>query len=366
MRPLHPSLVVVERGLFSPSDEPPVSGEETHAHAPAEAVDEPVPAFLRQAFARREAALQLPQDRPPARGQIRALAVLRDSSGRTLRALAQPQAVLLRMQVAGAAWRGWVVSPYADYASVWDVVLGDDDAPVDPLAGMVQAWNEVSVVIDDQARLLAVLPPARLAAVEAVAAEFDQKASAAGTSGAEAQPGQVVRRATQDGAVLATGTPLAPSGDPRLTFQALYGRWAQECSRAAQARPVPAAGGRRQASWWASLGWRGAFAGAMVLLLVQGVALLTLERDDASPPGWRSSPAPGQRVLLRVIFAPDARQGQVQQALRAVDGRIVDGPNEHGEFTLEVAAPSASAALAQLRSTGVVDSAEQVRPSDRP
>jgi hypothetical protein len=379
MRPLHPPLAVIEEGLFGAADARDDGPEEHDAGAAAQAPgDAGVPLFLREAFARREAALRLPSDAPLERGQVRVLAAVRSSDGQPRRHLAQPVGVLLRMQVAGALWRGWLVAPEADYASAWDVVLGERDAPVDPLAAIVQAWNEVSVVVAPGARLLAVLGPERMQAIEAVAAQ----AQAAGERmPGQAQPGLVALRETPDGFVLATGTALGDASDPRRGYQSLYRRLGREIEEAAlaaavaaAARPAtPGAAGGGVRGWWqAMFSWRGAFAAVAVMFAVQTAVLVGVMTPGPEAPVYRGEPAPGEpgrlpapparpQPAIRVIFAPDVAQARVQRAIRDVGGQVVAGPNENGEFVVLVRELAPSDAVARLRLAGVIDSAEEVQ-----
>lgn len=369
MRPLHPPIELIEAGLFGAAE--PAGEAEPEPHSPppaAEWADPLVPAYLRAAFGQRAAALQLPSQAPLERGQVRLVACVLDGSGGERRRLAQPIAALLRMQVEGALWRAWLVSPEADYASDRDVVLGERDAPVDPLAAMVQTGAELRLAIAPAARLLAVLTSERMHAIEAVAAEPQ------GAAG-EISPGRVVLRDTAGGDSVATGTPLPATGDPRMAYQALYRRLAAELELATARAPAaanaaePASPGRALREWLErNFGWRGAFATATVVLLAQSVLLSgALDSGRPAEDGYRGPPSPFGRPTartvpaVRVVFSPDVPQARVQRAVRDIGGTIVSGPDEFGEFVVVVNQVAPAEAIARMRLAGVVDSAQELK-----
>ena len=60
---------------------------------------------------------------------------------------------------------------------------------------------------------------------------------------------------------------------------------------------------------------------------------------------------------VRVLFAPDARQGQVRELLDQVRGQIKSGPGASGEYVLVLPGEQSEAALAILRSAPIVEDA---------
>jgi len=72
-------------------------------------------------------------------------------------------------------WHGWLISQETDYARHWDVCLDATlDAPLDPLAGMVQVWNPVLLHIDFITRTIGELAAERLAYINNIAHEHKQ------------------------------------------------------------------------------------------------------------------------------------------------------------------------------------------------
>lgn len=115
-------------------------------------------------------------------------------------------------------WQGWLVSADTDYASTWDFVLQEQDAPFDPEAGMVQVWNPVRLYLPMAGRVVAELQPERLNAVRAMAADFllsDEPQD-------DPWPGRVSVRETSTALKVATGSPIGGTDDPRHRYQNMY------------------------------------------------------------------------------------------------------------------------------------------------
>ncbi len=110
-----------------------------------------------------------------------------------------------------------MTAPEADWAGYYDVLLEPEDEPWDPLCGVVQAWNRVTVQHDAKRPVLGVLSGPRLEAVRCVYKAFglDQ------TPRVAPRPGHVALRPAGDTQWVLTGTPLSPD-DVRLAYQALY------------------------------------------------------------------------------------------------------------------------------------------------
>jgi hypothetical protein len=71
-------------------------------------------------------------------------------------------------------------------------------------------------------------------------------------------------------------------------------------------------------------------------------------------------PAVGEGTLLRVVFAPQAREREIRGALIAVGGRIVDGPSPTGVYTVALDdAGDPEAVLGSLRAASQVLFAER-------
>ena len=158
--------------------------------------------------------------------------------GRSRNTPPRPLAVLLAEPTATRqVWYGWLVTAETDYAGDWDLLLGSEDEPCDPLARMVRLWNPVHVYLPSVSRVLAELTPARLAAVRALAVDC---VTAPEPDPALAQPGRIVRRQVA-GHWIHTGAPLGGPNDPRHAYQRLYHAYAaavREPARLAHAQPT--------------------------------------------------------------------------------------------------------------------------------
>ena len=120
---------------------------------------------------------------------------------------------------APAVWYGWLVSAETDYASWWDFVLQEQDAPFDPDAAMVQVWNPVRLYLPMAVRVVGQLLPARLQAVRALAADF---AVTEVPDDIAPWTGRVASRSTSSGLRVTTGSPLGNDTDDRHYYQELY------------------------------------------------------------------------------------------------------------------------------------------------
>lgn len=272
MSTLWPPLTVLENELFTPSDaliqrwqqgdELPAdlkraleADPEAHARrvaldaATVDAADQTVadeapaalmPPDLRALIRQRVAARHAAFSSQPTPGQIVRIDEVRGPHGPLNRDLSRPLAVLLNEPTATSnVWYGWLATAETDYASDWDLLLGAEDEPCDPLARMIQLWNPVYVYLPSVSRVLAELRPERLAAVRALAVEC---LTAPESDAALARPGVIVRRSVGAYSVH-TGTPLGDASDPRYRYQQLYHTYAEavrEPARQAVAQEQPA------------------------------------------------------------------------------------------------------------------------------
>ncbi len=109
--------------------------------------------------------------------------------------------------------------------------------------------------------------------------------------------------------------------------------------REAEAQRAPA-----RSRWRPALGLA-----AAVVIGVQTVLLLTLEREsaDAITPLAGSTPA---EAVLQLRFQPGATEAQIRELLQSVGARLVDGPGALGVYRLRLEDPEADpeAVLAEL------------------
>lgn len=116
---------------------------------------------------------------------------------------------------------------------------------------------------------------------------------------------------------------------------------------------------QRLASFFERMGVRPApaFAGLAIIAVQAGVivSLLQPAADDA-PGGWR---APKARVvtdapMLKVNFAPQAKEAEIRHLLMGVQGQLAGGPGQLGDWFVSVPAGKETAALAQLQQSPIV------------
>lgn len=135
--------------------------------------------------------------------------------------LREPLAVMLwRPAEQAGLWSGWLMSEDTDYATYWDVLLEDVDAPYDPVASMVQLWNPVQVPPASLGQWVGQLSPER---IDALASAFlDFVTNEPEPDKTTARPGAFIERLTRDGARIMTGTVLGDAEIERRGYQALY------------------------------------------------------------------------------------------------------------------------------------------------
>lgn len=303
--------------------------------------------------------------------------------------------VLLDRLLPDGRWQGWLAAGEADWAGAWDVLLEPQDEPFEPLFGVVQAWNPVTLVPAPQlcARVLGELSATRLAAIRAVADEWAAQrvgAPAGAVPATPPAPGQIALRGVAGCFTVLTGTPLADEGDPRADYQGLY---QQAARRLAQSAAPAALAGRTQARSAASPaggqarsggreddagplgrflrrlgggagGFRGTWGPALavlaLVLVVQNAGLLPALHggdDDAmrlrdAPPTAPAAP----QVDARVRWKPGTDMAEATRLLQTAGAQVVGGPDGQGRWSLRLLQPQDG--LAVLRSSPLVDAVE--------
>ncbi|MDK9704913.1 MAG: hypothetical protein OEL20_17445 [Sulfuritalea sp.] len=189
------------------------------------------------------------------------------------------------------SWAGWVAAPDTEYATEADVLLEPDDEPFDPFAVMVQTWNPVQISLPKNPRVLAMLTPARLDVLRAVAAEGGRS-----TQDDAAHPGFVFLRGTDSGQPVLTGTPLGGQDDPRHAYQHLYREFAGSLRSAPTAQAEGASFWQRVGDW---IGQNRPQAYGMAATAIVAVVVVGLLRETDSDSGSRAviaqAPAPESR-----------------------------------------------------------------------
>ena len=240
-----------------------------------------IPDQIRDLIRRRVAAASLASLPLPAAGQIIAIDKIVTPRPAELDAIMMvPLHVLLdEPGEAPAVWHGWLVSAETDYASWWDFVLQEQDAPFDPEAAMVQLWNPVRLYLPMATRVVGRLAPARLQAVRSLAADF---AVSEAPADVVVWPGRAASRATSAGLRVTTGSPLGDERDARHRYQQLY-------FEAAEAIRQPARLALRELAQ-IPVGREGTFLNRLIaaagraaeLLLPEPRVAVAMSRDDAS------------------------------------------------------------------------------------
>jgi hypothetical protein len=99
-----------------------------------------------------------------------------------------------------------------------------------------------------------------------------------------------------------------------------------------------------------------AFAGLAIIVVQAGFIFSLLGRpheDEAEMRALRAT-VTDQRPMLKINFAPDAREADVRHALMSVHGRLVGGPGQLGDYFVVVPAGSEASAAQQLQSNPIV------------
>lgn len=275
----------------------------------------------------------------------------------------------------GERWQGWMAAGEADWAGAFDVLLEPDDEPFEPMFGVVQTWNVVTLQPGPQlrARVLGELSATRLAAMRAV---HDEWAAHAAPDIAP-EPGRIALREVGGAFSVLSGTPLGPH-DPRVDYQGLYRNAGLQLGRAlvqpqvdageeaapARARPQP----RPEGGWWGSIrrwfgaeGWaRPAFAVLALCVLVQNIGLLGgRDASDEDEVRFRDVPAAPAAATVRADLVMRWKEGvrmdEADRLLQSISADVVGGPGGNGAWLLRV--PEPVDALAVLAASPLVESA---------
>ncbi len=99
-----------------------------------------------------------------------------------------------------------------------------------------------------------------------------------------------------------------------------------------------------------------AFAGLALIVVQSGVIVhLAGGADDDAAQMRAVSATPTQdRPLLKINFAPDAREADIRHLLISVQGRLVGGPGQLGDYFVAVPAGKEAALVEQLKTNPAV------------
>lgn len=331
MKPITPIEIIRRR--FASADFPG-SAPDTTPEPCEEALPEPakpVPAHIAALIAQRGRAAASAFRPIPLAGQIVRVPPCADDKGQ---AYAEYLAVLLDKEIAVGKWRGWLVGRDADYASEWDLLLGPEEEPCDPLCQIVQIWNPLTLPIQQADRVLAELSAERLQATRSLEHDFGNQLIPSPLE--DHRIGVHLARELTDGTGVVTGTPLAPQGDPRREYQQLYreaalwisqqGIAAGEPARPTLPMPHPdTLWDRLKVSFSSGGSWLRPVA-ALALLLVVPLLVIGVWRDapDHAPVSQNSYiSGDGQQQLHATDPAATAREIETQLRALGVQPEIL-------------------------------------------
>ena len=262
--------------------------------------------------------------------------------------------VLLDRVIQGKQWTGWIAANESNWASSFDVLLEPCDDPFEPMFGVIQAWNPVTLFWSEdlQARIVCEVSAVRLAAIRAVALEC-----AAGLMiPTPSEPGRIALRSAGGTFSVLTGTPLGPQ-DLRHDYQNAYRMVAarlmaqQLTQRVSQIEKKSRTSPAPEIRVKTRFGRFGRFAeGRYVwpaLILMTAIVVFqnmdglgkiaTATLGSASTPVSSGSETAGAVPVadLRVQWKPQASMAEVQQLLRANSTAVMDGPDGHGFYRLK-------------------------------
>lgn len=265
-------------------------------------------------------------------------------------------------------WRGWMAAGEPDWASAHDVLLEPGDEPFEPMFGLIQTWNVLTLEQRPQlcARVLGELSATRLAAVRAVHDEWAVQQPLA----IAPEPGRIALRTVGGVFSVLSGTPLGVD-DPRADYQGLYLEAAARLSSQLQASGQPAntafaaPGGE---GWWSRVaGWfrvdrvvRPALGLLALVVVVQSVVMLRSGGEDEEV-RFRSTPAVGAAAgseVLLLRWKSGAPMGEAQALLRAAGADVVGGPDDQGRWRLLLSGGDAVQGRALLAGSPLVESVE--------
>ncbi|GAA4340128.1 hypothetical protein GCM10023165_19880 [Variovorax defluvii] len=117
----------------------------------------------------------------------------------------------------------------------------------------------------------------------------------------------------------------------------------------------------RIGAFFGNFGMRPSFALAgLALVAVQGGVILNLlghAREDADQIRALNAVRVEEGPMLKVSFAPDAKEADIRLLLVQVQGELAGGPGQLGDYYLRVPAGSEAQALAKVQSAPIVQAA---------
>ena len=256
--------------------------------------------------------------------------------------------VLLDRVIQGKQWTGWIAANESNWASAFDVLLEPCDDPFEPMFGVIQAWNPVTLYWSEdlQARVVCEVSAIRLAAIRAVALEC-----AAGLMiPTPSEPGHIALRTAGGTFSVLTGTPLGTQ-DMRHDYQNAYRTvaarlMAQQFTQRVSLIEKKGAASRAPETLtkrWSAVSWHLRLAlvlmtGIVVFQNMEGLRKTAMTALGGISPvflGARVSSDVAQSVDLRVQWKPGVSMSEVQRLLGATSTTVMDGPDIQGFYRLK-------------------------------
>jgi hypothetical protein len=118
----------------------------------------------------------------------------------------------------------------------------------------------------------------------------------------------------------------------------------------------------RLGAFVASLSMKPALSMALAaVVLVQGGVIVNMmqgAQDDASEMRAMKAQAVEEGPLVKVNFAPDARESDIRMLLVSIQGTLAGGPGQLGDYYVRVPAGKEAAAAAKLKGVAIVQAVE--------
>lgn len=114
----------------------------------------------------------------------------------------------------------------------------------------------------------------------------------------------------------------------------------------------------RIGAFFGNFGARPAYAmAALAVVAVQGGVILTLMGENADEIRAMHTVRVDDGPVLKISFAPDAKESDIRMLVVQVHGELAGGPGQLGDYYLRVPAGSESAALATVQGAPIVQAA---------
>ena len=255
--------------------------------------------------------------------------------------------VLLDRVIQGKQWTGWIAANESNWASAFDVLLEPCDDPFEPMFGVIQAWNPVTLYWSEdlQSQVVCEVSAIRLAAIRAVALEC-----AAGLMiPTPSEPGQIALRTAGGTFSVLTGTPLG-AHDVRHDYQNAYRTVAARLMAQQLTQRVSLIAKSGQAvspcktptKNQSAVRWF--FRLALLITAIAVIQNMDRLRNTAvnafggiatvfQGAAGTSNAVPA--ALLRVQWKPGVSMSEVQRLLQTTSTTVLDGPDIQGFYSLK-------------------------------